>query len=229
MSAGKVLLLVGSPRGMASTSNSLGDHLLSLLEERGMAIKKLLLYPALANEGKMAELLAAIDACSLLVVAFPLYVDHLPAPLIYLLPQVGDRRSGRQGDDRQSLAALVQCGFPETVHCRPAGDIMGIFASQAGFRFLGCLAFGMGGAIGSRPLAKAGGMARRQVKAMSEAAAFLAEGSEIPAEIIALMGRPMMPRWFYNFAADWGWKRTAKKHGCSRSLRDRPCASRKVT
>jgi hypothetical protein len=224
MNGRKVLLLVASPRGTASVSNSLGEHLLALLEKRGMAIKKLLLYPALADEKKMAELLAAVDVCSLLVVTFPLYVDHLPAPLIDLLRQVGDRRSGRQGDDRQSLAALVQCGFPETVHCRPAGDIMGIFASQAGFRFLGCLAFGMGGAIGNRPLAKAGGMARHQLKAMDEAAACLAEGKEIPDPIIALMGRAMMPRWLYNIAADWGWRRDAKKHGTSRRLRDRPYA-----
>jgi hypothetical protein len=222
LSGGKVLLLVGSPRGLASTSNSLGDHLLSLLEWHGMATKKLALYPALSDERKMAELLAAVEACSLLVLAFPLYVDHLPAPLIDLLRQVGERRQGRQGEARQALAAVVNCGFPETIHCRPAGEIVRVFASQAGFRFLGCLAFGMGGAIGNRPLAKAGGIVRHQVKALGEAATFLAEGKEIPAGVIARMGRPMMPRWFYNFVADWGWKRTAKKHGSSGKLRDRP-------
>ncbi len=222
MNGGKVLLLVASPRGMASTSHSLGDHLLSLLEERGMALKKLPLYPVLADEKKLAELLAAVDMCSLLVLAFPLYVDNLPAPLIDLLRQVSDRRQGRQGEAKQSLAAIVQCGFPETVHCRPAGEIVRIFASQAGFRFLGCLAFGMGGAIGNRRLAKAGGIVRHQVKALGEAAAFLAEGKEIPADVIARMGKPMMPRWFYNFVADRGWKRTAKKHGTSGRLHDRP-------
>jgi hypothetical protein len=218
----KVLLLVGSPRGLASTSNSLGDHLLSLLEERGMAIKKLPVYPAFTDENKMAEMLAAIEACALLVLAFPLYVDHLSAPLIDLLRQIGERRQGRQGEGKQSLAAIVNCGFPETVHCRPAGEIVRIFASQAGFRFLGCLALGMGGAIGNRPLAKAGGIVRHQVKALKESATFLAEGKEIPADVISLMGKPMMPRWFYNFVADWGWKRAAKKYGTSGTLRDRP-------
>ena len=222
MKGEKVLLLVASPRGMASTSNSLGEHVLLKLEERGMAIKKLLLYPALADEKKMAELLAAVDACALLVAAFPLYVDHLPAPLIELLRQVAERRQGRQVEARQSLAAVVNCGFPETVHCRPAGDIMRIFSAQAGFRFLGCLSLGMGGAIGNRPLAKAGFIVRHQIKALDKAAAFLAEGKEIPADVIALAGMPMMPRWFYNWVADRGWKSAAKKHGSSGQLLDAP-------
>lgn len=225
MSGRKVLLLVASPRGAASTSNSLGEHMLSLLEARGMAIKKLLLYPTLDDEKKKTELLAAVDACALLLVAFPLYVDQLPAPLIDLLRQVHERRQGMTGESRQSLVAIVQCGFPETVHCRPAGEILRLFARQAGFRFLGCLAFGMGGAVGNRPLAKAGGVVRHQARAMEQAAAFLSEEKEIPAEVIALMGRAMMPRWFYNLAAGWGWKREAKKRGTSRRLRDRPYAS----
>jgi hypothetical protein len=218
----KVLLLVASPRGAASVSNSLGEHLLGLLEGRGMAIKKLLLHPALEDEKRMGELLAAVDACALLVIAFPLYVDHLPAPLIELLRQVADRRQGRTGEARQSLAALVQCGFPETAHCRPAGDIVRLFAAQAGFRFLGCLAFGMGGAVGNRPLAGVGGIVRHQVRALGEAAIYLAEDKELPAEVIAGMGRPLMPRWFYRLAANWGWRRQAKKAGTSRSLKDTP-------
>lgn len=222
MKGDKVLLLIGSPRGMASSSNSLGEHLLARLEERGLALKKLPLYPALADEKKMAELLAAVDACQLLVAAFPLYVDHLPAPFIDLLRQVAERRQGRQGEARQSLVTLVNCGFPETVHCRPAGDVMRLFSAQTGFRFLGCLALGMGGAIGNRPLAKVGFIVRHQLKALDKAAAFLAEGKEIPADVIGLMGKPMMPRWFYNWVADRGWKRAAKKFKTGSILRDRP-------
>jgi hypothetical protein len=222
MNSGKALLLIGSPRGMASTSHSLGDHLLSLLEQRGLATKKLLLYPALADENKMAELLSAVDACSLLVAAFPLYVDHLPAPVIDLLQRIAERRQGRQTAAQQGLAAIVNCGFPETAHCRPAQEIVRIFSIQAKFRFLGCLALGMGGAIGNRPLAKVGGLVRHQVKALDAAAAALAAGEEIPAPVIGLMGKAMMPRWFYSLAADWGWKRSARKFKVSQRLHDKP-------
>lgn len=229
MNGKKALLLVGSPRGLASTSHSLGNHLLSLLEQRGLATKKLLLYPALADEKKMAELLAAVDSCSLLVLAFPLYVDHLPAPVISLLQRIVERRLGQPAAPTQALAAIVNCGFPETAHCRPAQEIIRIFAKQAGFRSLGCLALGMGGAIGNRPLAKAGGVVRHQIKALTQAAAHLAEMEDIPEAVIDLMGKAMMPRWFYNLVADWGWKRSARKFKASKCLRDKPYDPERLT
>ena len=80
----------------------------------------------------------------------------------------------------------------------------------------------MGGAVGNRPLAKAGGMVRHQVKAMAQAGEYLAEGKEIPATVIELMGKAMMPRWFYNWMADLGWKRSARKYKMSGHLRDKP-------
>jgi NAD(P)H-dependent FMN reductase len=224
MNGRKALLLIGSPRGLASVSHSLGNHLLSMLEERGLAIKKLPVYPALTDEKKMAELLAAVDSCSLLILAFPLYVDHIPAPVMDLLRRIAERRQGRQNPPPQAMAAIVNCGFPETAHCDLAQEMIRIFSKTAGFRFLGCLALGMGGAIGNRDLAKAGGMVRHQVKALAQAAACLADGQEIPAAVIGLMGKAMMPRWLYNLAADWGWKRSAKKSKTSRRLNDRPYA-----
>ncbi|MBN2400231.1 MAG: hypothetical protein JXI33_07810 [Candidatus Aminicenantes bacterium] len=222
MNEKKVLLLVGSPRGTASVSDALGSHLLSLLEKHRMATKKLLLYPALANEKKMTALLVAVGACSLLVLSFPLYVDQLPAPLIDLLRRIAERRQGRHTTPDQSLTAIVNCGFPETVHCNPARDITRIFAEQAGFHFLGCLAMGMGGAIGKRKLDQGGGLVRHQVKAMAQAAAYLAAGEEIPAAVIQLMGKAMMPYWFYKLAGNWGWTWGARKNRTSRRLNDQP-------
>ncbi len=34
----------------------------------------------------------------------------------------------------------------------------------------------------------------------------------------------MMPRWFYNWMGDRGWKRAAKKNGVSGRLREKPFA-----
>jgi hypothetical protein len=222
MNGKKALLLVGSPRGQASVSNSLGGHLLSLLNDRGLETEKMLVHPAMADEKKLLAMLAAVNSCTLLILAFPLYVDHLPAPVIDLLRRIADRRPERQAAPTQGLAAIVNCGFPETAHCSLAREIMRIFAKQAGFRFLGCLALGMGGAVGNRELTKAGGMVRHQVKALAQAAAYLADGEEIPAAVIELMGKAMMPRWFYSLAANWGWKRSAQKHKTSRRLNDQP-------
>jgi hypothetical protein len=224
MNGKKALLLVGSPRGQASVSNSLGVHLLSLLETHGLETEKILAHHLLADEKKMAGMLAAVDSCALLILAFPLYVDQLPATVIELLRRISERRQGSRAGAVQSLTAIVNCGFPETAHCSQAAEIARIFAKQAGFRFLGCLALGMDGAIGNRELAKAGGLVRRQAKALAQAAVHLAAGEDIPAAVIGLMGQAMMPRWFYSLAANWGWKWAARKNRASRRLNDRPYA-----
>jgi NAD(P)H-dependent FMN reductase len=223
MNANKALLLVGSPRGKASVSHALGAHLLAALQGRGLEPEEIFIYQALGDEKKTAALLAAVENSALLVLAFPLYVDHIPAPVMELLRRIAERRQGRPVA-AQALAAVVNCGFPETAHCRTAGEIMRIFSAQAGFRFLGCLATGMGGAVGNRDLAKKPGPCRHQAKALGQAAAYLAEGKEIPPGVTKLMGKAMMPYWLYNLAADWGWKRTARKYKVSKKLRAQPYA-----
>jgi NAD(P)H-dependent FMN reductase len=228
--AGKnALLLVASPRGAASTSYSLGSHLLAQLQKKGVSTDTVLVYKTIDDPPKLAGLLTAIEAGDLIILAFPLYVDHLPAPLIRLLQWISEQRRGRSAAPGQTLAAIINCGFPETAQCRLAAETMRHFAAQAGFRFLGCLATGMGGAIGNRELTKAGGIVRHQVRALNQAAPFLAAGAEIPARVIELMGKTMMPRWFYCLVSYWGWKRAARKFKVSESLYDRPYNPERLT
>ena len=69
-----------------------------------------------------------------------------------------------------------------------------------------------------------GGMARNVIRALDLAAAGLAAGGPVPEEAEALMGRPLMPRWIYNLAANWGFRRLLKKHGARSKAYDRPFA-----
>jgi hypothetical protein len=229
MAAKNALLLVASPRGAASTSFSLGSHLLAQLQKQGVSTDTVLVYKTIDDPLKLTALLTAVEAGDLIILAFPLYVDHLPAPLIRLLQWFAEQRRGRSAATSQTLAAIINCGFPETAQCRLAAETVRHFAAQAGFHFLGSLAAGMGGAIGNRELTKAGGIVRHQVRALNQAAPFLAAGAEIPARVIELMGKAMMPRWFYNLVADWGWKRAARKFKVSTCLNDKPYNPERLT
>ena len=80
--SGKVLLLVGSPKGLKSTSRALGTYLLRKLEAGGMATESMLVGAALHGQANMARMLEAVDSADLVIVSFPLYVDQLPAPLV---------------------------------------------------------------------------------------------------------------------------------------------------
>jgi len=220
----KAILVVGSPRGGKSVSRDLGRRLLDGLAARGVAGEIHTVQGAWASPEKMDALLAGLDSAGLILFAFPLYVDQLPAPLIRLLEVIAARRRETRPAHPQLLAAIVQCGFPETVHNRPAVDIMRRFAELSGFAWAGALAMGMGGAAGGRVRDKPAGLLHNVIRALDEAAAALAEGLPIPAETIEAFGQRLMAPWMYFIAANYGWKRQAKKNGCRTDLRARPYA-----
>lgn len=223
----KALLLVGSPKGKNSTSRSIGSHLLRKLEAAGMGTEEMTVLTALQSTENQHRLHKAVDAADLVLIAFPLYVDQLPAPLIQTLELIAERRKGRPGVFPsagplvQKLAVIVQCGFPETIHNQPAVDIMRQFAREAGFEWAGALAMGMGGVVGGKSLEKEGGMVRKVVKALDMAAASLASGGDIREEASRLMAQPLMPRGLYVLAANWGFRREIKKNGARKQIRAR--------
>lgn len=226
----KALLIVGSPKGKRSVSYALGSALLARLAAGGMAVEEALVSAVLKSSEERHRLYRLADEADLVIVSFPLYVDHLPAPLIQTLGLLADRRQGDQGATpwpgplSQRLAAIVQCGFWEDHQNRPAVAVMRQFARETGFSWAGALTMGAGGALAGKPLDKAGGMARNAVKALDLAAASLAAGGDIPDEATKLMAKPLMARWLYHLAANWGFKRLIKKHGARERTYDRPYA-----
>lgn len=224
----KALLLIGSPKGKNSVSRAIGGNLLRKLEAAGMSAEEMTVMTALRSTESLHRMHTAIDAADLVIVAFPLYVDQLPAPLVQALELIAERRKGRPGPAPsagplvQKLAAIVQSGFPETRQNQPAVDIMRQFAKEAGFEWAGGLAMGMGGALGGNRLEKAGGMVRNIARALDLTASSLAGVGNIPDEAVGLMARPLMPRWIYSLAANWGFRREIRKHGVRGQVRARP-------
>lgn len=220
----KALLIIGSPRGLKSTSHALGDRLLKKLAAGGLDTDTIIVGAGLHGERNRAAMSEAAADADLLIVSFPLYVDQLPAPLVEalgLIAAAGAKTGGRP----RKLMAIVQCGFPENLQCKPGVDIMRRFAQEAGFVWAGALSMGMGGALGGKPPAKAGGMARNVVRAIDGTAGALLAGGDVPSESVALMAKPLIPRWLYVFMANFGMKSQAKKHGAKTRLYDRPYAA----
>ena len=225
---GKALLLVGSPRGKASTSHAIGSYLAQKLGAGGMETEEIAVLEALRSTESLERLLEAMDSAQLVIVSFPLYVDQLPAPLAQALEIVAERRKEKlsagkaAGARRQKIIAIVQCGFPETLQNQPALDILRRFAAEAGYDWAGGLAMGMGGAAGGKRLDQAGGMLRHVVKALDLAAVSLLSGNAIPEEATTLMGKPLIPKWLYLIAANFEMKSQAKKHGARKTMYARP-------
>lgn len=218
----RALLLVGSAKKPRSTSESLGDHLMARLAERGYDTESLSVHASHRSRATLDTLLDAVDRCDLLVLAFPLYVDSLPALLTRTLENIADRRGDRDRSHRQRLVAIVNNGFPEAQQNEVALRICRRFAAEAGFDWAGGLALGGGEAINGRPLTEVKGMARNVISALDLAADALAAGDPVPERAVQLMARRLIWSQLYTVIGHRGWRRRAAKHGAVDRLRDRP-------
>jgi len=218
---GRALLLIGSSRPKRSTSAALGDHLSLSFRRSGIAVDRLTVREVLDEEGSGRDALAsALGRAGLLVLAFPLYVDALPAPLVAVLEWVAAR--GLPADRAVRVAALVNSGFPEAVQCTPALSVARRFAEETGMSWAGGLALGAGAAIDGRALDAAGDLARSVRRALDSAAVALAEGRPLTRAMVETMATPMMPAREYRLAGDRGFHAWAKARGTENHLADRP-------
>jgi len=188
---------------------------------RGVQTETLQVYPAFSSPERTARSLEKSDAADLVVLAFPLYVDSLPAPLIAALEKIAEHRAGRSSEQR--FAAIANCGFPEASHNAPALAICSEFARQSGFTWAGGLALGGGqGIVHGMPLDALDGRALPIKKSLKMAAASLANGESIPGAAGDLLARPAVPSWLYLLFGAYGWRQQAKRYGVQRQIKNRP-------
>jgi len=217
------LILTGSPKGRDSSSFLLGSRLGEALRNHGVTVRDEFAHQALRTEEGTRRLLDAVDASDLLVLAFPLYVDSLPAPLTRLLELAAERRTASASPGGPLLAVLVQCGFPEAHQCDTAVGICRLFAGRMGMRWAGALAMGMGGQLGGG-FRKLPGGGRNILEAIDRTGESLATGGDVPGEAMALFSRPLVPRWLYTLFGNLGWRVQMRKNKARRPLAYRPYA-----
>ena len=218
----RVLLLTGSPAAASSTSASLGGYLLERLTAQGIGTETVHIYKAQKTTDGFSALLASMSAADLVVLASPLYVDSLPAPVIRALERIASTRAAGSPAERARFAAIVNGGFPEVWHNFVAIDICRLFARDAGFDWAGGLPLGGGGMVGGRPLPTLGGRARHLVRALDLTASALGAGRPVPAPAVDLFSRKSIPTWVYRYFANAGFRREAETLGAASRLRDRP-------
>ena len=217
----RALLLVGSPRMQKSTSSSLGSYLFEQLSLRGVETETIYLYKAITAIERMNALRAAVDSADLVVLAFPLYVDTLPAPVISVFENIVMHCKGNSKLTR--FAAIVNCGFPEAQQNDNAIAVCSEFARSAGFEWMGGLSLGQGeGLVSAKPLNALGGQGAPIRQALEIAAGALAIGQPVPDNAQALLSKSLMPVWMYKLGGTVGWKMKSRKYGTQKLLKATP-------
>ncbi|NYT08034.1 MAG: NAD(P)H-dependent oxidoreductase [Methanomicrobiales archaeon] len=218
----RVLLLVGSPRGMKSTSASLGSYLLQEMEKGGTTTAIITLSQFMKSDEGKNELVDAINRADTLVFASPLFIDSLPAPVIDALEMIRDRRMVSQPPWRQSLVALVNSGVPEPRQNATALAIYRQFAEEAEFGWAGGLAFAPDSVIRGKPLREAGFAARNARKSLELAAEALGRGGAVPQAAVNLADKPLVPVWMFLLNANRSWKHRVKDPAVWKEMEKRP-------
>lgn len=216
------LMLVGSPRGSRSTSNNLGGYLLQGLSSSGWQCDTIFLGDTLKSPEAQVKMLSATDKTDLVILAFPLYVDHLPAIAMEALELIADHRSVNKPSYPQGFLALVNCGFPESEQNNIAVAVAREFATQNGFEWRGGLAMGMGGVISGRPLSEMRGPATPIKKALDLAVIALSAKQPVGEDAMQIMAKRVIPRWLYVWIGNRSWKQMARKNGTTERLYSKP-------
>jgi multimeric flavodoxin WrbA len=217
----RALLLVGSPRTRKSTSASLGGYLMEQVNVHGVETETIQIYTSLNSPDRMEALYSAVDHSDLIVLAFPLYVDSLPAPVMAALEKIAAHHLEESSPTR--FAAISNCGFPEAHHNEIALAICAQFAHSAGFEWMGSLALGGGqGIVHGTPLHQLDGRAIPIKQSLEMAAEALASGRSIPEPARKLLTKPVIPNWMYKLFGGFGWIGQARKYGAQNRLAVRP-------
>ncbi|MGD0328939.1 MAG: NAD(P)H-dependent oxidoreductase [Nitrososphaeria archaeon] len=217
-----VILLIGSPKSYASTSNALGDYLIKKLEKQGFVSDKIYIYDAMKTDKDAVHILQSIDDADLLILTFPLYVDNIPSQVIALLELIFKHRSLQKEPKKQKILSLSNSGFPEASQSETAHAICRKFASETKIEWIGGLALGGGGAIGGTNLEDVGRIGGGVRKALELVANSICEDKPLPDEALKLMKRPLVSPLMYTWFGDAAWKKAAKENGVENRLYERP-------
>jgi multimeric flavodoxin WrbA len=219
----RALLLVGSPKTRKSASYALGSYLYEQLAASGLETETIFIHTSLGSAARRRALLDAVRAADLVTLAFPLYVDSFPAPVIDALEQIAADRAENRPAKAQRFVALANSGFPEVAHSEPALAAAGVFARQTGFEWAGSLALGGGGVVGGdRTLVEMGGRTAGIRQGLDLAAAALAAGEPVPPEAAKRLARPVIPHWLYRQMGEMGWRQLSKEYETEGRLDVRP-------
>lgn len=148
-----------------------------------------------------------LDECSVLVFAFPLYVDGIPSQLLSCLVQL--EQVGFANKDI-IVYGIVNSGFYEGKQNAIALEILQNWCNKTGLKWGAGVGVGGGGGLAqmtSVPLGK--GMKSSLGKAFNTLGESIMSMSTIENIYISIH----LPRWFYKIMAEIGWKTQLKKTG----------------
>lgn len=196
-----ICLINGSPRPKGGVS---GRILAALAQNLGTE-HHYTRYDAAA--GTSAGFIEALCGSEVIVMAFPLYADGIPAHLLRLLTAAETSISGAAKG--AVLYVAVNNGFYEASQNVLALSMARLFGEKAGLVWGQGIAIGGGGMLESIPLTSP------LMVSIRIALSKLADSIRSKSTVESLLTQPSIPRRFYFMGANMNWRKLAKQNGVS--------------
>lgn len=212
-----ITVLIGSPKGIEkSTSARLARIITEGLERAKWTSEWFHTHRVVRSEQAWKDLVASMERSDVILLAAPLYVDSLPAPVIETLHCLSETHSlPDSGNTPPRMLSLLNCGFVEPEQNCTAQAMVALFCEGMGFQWAGGISVGAGGMIN-----------KRIRSALELAAEGLRDDVLIPDAVEVLTRAPIMKPWMYVLGGNFMWKRQAKANGLhSKQLKARPYAN----
>ncbi len=235
----RALLIVGSPKSKRpSTSAILGGYLLDKLKRYGWETELLLLQENLLSKEGQHVLLQSFDKADTVLVAFPLYLDTLPAGMTKALEIIYSHRESTGDKKTKNFLAVVNNGLPESYQNTVALTICRHFSMKCDMTWAGGLAMAAGEQlISGQPIKGCRGF--RGVKrpplyyvarALDITASSLTNARPIPEKAVQIIAQKPVPfisfdlwRWFLMKKANSMLQKEAVKNGLDiKAMRHQP-------
>lgn len=200
----KAALINGSPKQKDSTSECILNDL-KLYFSQGLEMKNFIFNRMEVLEEDIEELLT----CDILIFAFPLYVDGVPAHLLSCLCQLEEVMK-QKAQKEIFVYALCNCGFYEGEQCQLALHMIRNWSTKAGLHFGQGLGIGCGGAYVSIESVKPGTGPKKEIGAAMEVLAYHAENLQCSKNQYVQM---TFPRFVYKMFGEISWIYQVKKNG----------------
>lgn len=209
----KITAINGSPKGDISNSREVISILASMLppETECTVVSRIA-----AQTSPETYQFKDVRASDVLLLAFPLYVDGIPASLMrFLAAYEAYCRAQGNGASVQRVFAVCNCGFYEGVQNELALEMAAHFCASAGLLWCGGAGIGTGEMIlGMKDIPPDVGIKKPVTTAFRALARAINEkDGRLEANVYAQHGIP----WFlYKLAGEMGWRKMLKKSRLTR-------------
>lgn len=218
----KVLLLVGSPRAERSTSFSIGKYLCDKIKGANYSIEFRFIIRLMKRKERQAQIIELINQSNLIILTFPLYIDHLPFPVIKMMEFLSNNKGILLNREDKAFLSICNSGFPESSQNELAIEVCRNFCNAMGFQWRGGLQKGGGQMIHGRDLDEMGKRAEDLRKGLELAAEALKKQQTIPKESMELISKNTIPIKMYKTMGNIGWRTQALGNWNLFNLKDKP-------